>query len=45
MPRDFYNDFFDDAFFMEVLKTYHVQVIVYDYENILIEEWIKLDNG
>lgn len=41
MPRDFYNDFFDDAFFVEVLKTYHVHVIIYDYENILIEQWIK----
>lgn len=41
MPRDFYNDFFDDAFFLEVLKIYQVHIIIYDYKNSLIEQWIK----
>jgi hypothetical protein len=41
MPRDFYNDLFDDAFFLEVLKIYQVHVIIYDYKNILIEQWIN----
>lgn len=42
MPVDFYNDLFvEDAFFKEVLKTYQVHVIVYDYKNIIIDQWIK----
>ena len=42
MPTDFYNDLFvDDVFFKEVLKTYTVQVIVYDHKNSIIDQWIK----
>jgi XisH protein len=41
MPRDFYNDLFDDAFFLEVLKIYQVHVIIYDYKNKIIEQWIN----
>lgn len=42
MPIDFYNDLFvEDTFFEEVLKTYQVHVIVYDYKNIIIDQWIK----
>jgi hypothetical protein len=41
MPRDFYNDLFDDAFFLEVLKIYQVHIVIYDYKNLLIEQWIK----
>ena len=42
MPVDFYNDLFvEDTFFEEVLKTYQVHVIVYDYKNIIIDQWIK----
>ncbi len=42
MPIDFYNDLFvEDTFFEEVLKIYQVHVIVYDYKNIIIDQWIK----
>lgn len=42
MPRDVHAGLFDDAFFVEVLKTYHVQLIVYDFKQISIEQWIRL---
>ena len=40
MPRDFYSSLFDDAFFLEVLETYKVHVIIYNYKLSSIEKWI-----
>ncbi len=42
VPTDFYNSFFEeDVFFKNVLKAYQVHVIVYDYDKIIIDQWIK----
>jgi len=41
MPKDYYKSFFDDSFFVQVLKTYLVNLIVYDFRQIKIEQWIK----
>lgn len=41
MPRDFYNNLFDDPFFQKVLKIYEVSLVIYNYKEEIIEEWIK----
>ncbi len=41
MPRDFYADLFDDAYFQQILKIYEVSVVVYEVEQNTIEQWIK----
>lgn len=41
MPIDFYKSLFDDLFFVEILQKYQVKVIVYNYINTTIEQWIN----
>jgi XisH protein len=41
MPRDFYSNLFDDPFFVQVLKTYQVLLVIYNFKTNEIEEWIK----
>jgi XisH protein len=39
MPSDFHKTLFDDSFFVEILRRYQVNVIV--YKKSTIELWIK----
>jgi XisH protein len=41
IPLDFYNNLFDDAFFLRVVQVYQVKIIVYDFKKNVIEQWIK----
>lgn len=41
MPKGFYLRFFDDPFFIAIAKDYHVKMLIYNENNITIEEWIK----
>jgi hypothetical protein len=41
VPVNFYKTFFDDSFFVNVVKTYKVFIIVYDQKQNTIIEWIK----
>lgn len=41
IPIGFYDSFFDDSFFVNALKRYGVDVVVFDEEQQLITQWIK----
>ena len=41
VPRSFYARFFDDLFFLETAKDFNVNMLVYDEQNGIIEQWIK----
>lgn len=39
IPEDFYVDFFDDAFFVEITNLYEVKIIVFNPETKQIVQW------
>ncbi len=39
MPEDFYNDFFDDAFFVEVATLYEIKMIIFNPKTKHITTW------
>ena len=41
LPDGFYETFFDDPFFLEVLETYNVKIITFDEIKNCIVKWIK----
>jgi XisH protein len=41
VPRSFYARFFDDLFFLETAKDFNVNMLVYDEQKGIIEQWIK----
>ncbi len=41
LPTDFFEGFFDDGFFRQVLETYGVSLVVYDIVNCQITRWIN----
>jgi hypothetical protein len=41
MPREFYENFFSDLFFVELCEHYKVKILVYDEENATIKKWIN----
>ena len=40
VPVSIYNDFFDDKFFVSVLKRYAVQLLIFDEKQQIIIQWI-----
>ncbi|MEO7311786.1 MAG: element excision factor XisH family protein [Chitinophagaceae bacterium] len=40
VPKDFYGDFFDDSFFVEILKRFEMKLIVFDEQLENIVQWI-----
>ncbi len=40
MPKDFYERFFDDAFFVRFAKMFSIKIIVYNELQPIIEQWI-----
>jgi hypothetical protein len=42
VPLKFYENFFDDLFFVELTQHYQVNMIVFNEETPLIEKWITL---
>lgn len=41
IPREFYENFFSDPFFVELSAFYKVKIVVYDEEKSIIKEWIN----
>ena len=41
VPRSFYARFFDDLFFLETAKDFNVNMLIYDEQKGIIEQWIK----
>jgi hypothetical protein len=41
VPREFYENFFSDPFFVELCEAYNVRIVVYDEVKSLIQKWIK----
>ena len=41
IPREFYENFFSDAFFVELCQFYSVKIVVYDEEKSIIKKWIN----
>ena len=41
IPREFYENFFSDPFFVELSAFYKVKIVVYDEEKSIIREWIN----
>lgn len=41
MPFVFYERFFQDLFFLELLEETDISTIVYDQTNAIIKKWIK----
>ena len=41
VPNSFFEAFFDDAFFVEVLQTYQIKLITFDENTKIIIKWIK----
>jgi hypothetical protein len=33
MPNNFYQDFFEDAFFREIITLYHLKLLIFDENN------------
>ena len=42
VPSKFFEAFFDDTFFVRLLKRFNVQLIVFNPQKSIIEQWIKL---
>ncbi|NJN33481.1 MAG: fatty-acid oxidation protein subunit alpha [Saprospiraceae bacterium] len=40
-PREFYENFFSDPFFVELCEFYKVKIIVYDEVKAIIKKWIN----
>ena len=40
VPKIFYEDFFDDSFFVEILKRFEVKILVFDEKTENIVQWI-----
>jgi hypothetical protein len=41
VPREFYENFFSDPFFVEMCVFYNVKIVVYDESKSSIKEWIN----
>jgi hypothetical protein len=41
IPVKFYERFFDDTFFVRLLKRFSIHLIIYNLTNSQIEKWIK----
>ncbi len=41
VPRSFYARFFDDLFFLETAKDFNVNMLIYDEQKGIIDQWIK----
>jgi hypothetical protein len=41
VPKHFFNKFFEQAIFLKIAKKNDLRMIVYDFNNITIEQWIK----
>ena len=41
VPREFYENFFSDPFFVELCAFYKVKIVVYDESKSIIKEWIN----
>lgn len=41
LPMRFYNDFFDDPFFVKLSQRYGLRFIIFDVNNSIIEQWIR----
>lgn len=41
IPRDYYEDFFDDQFFQQVLHAYEIRLIIYSISQSAIYQWIR----
>jgi hypothetical protein len=41
VPLGFYNRFFDDAFFVEVARSFDVKMIIFNEFEPKIEQWKK----
>ncbi len=41
VPREFYENFFSDPFFVEMCIFYNVKIVVYDESKSSIKEWIN----
>ena len=41
IPREFYENFFSDLFFVELCAFYNVKIVVYDEEKSIIKKWIN----
>jgi len=41
IPRDFYENFFSDPFFVELCLFYKVKILVYDEIKAVINKWIN----
>jgi XisH protein len=41
VPVKFYERFFDDAFFVRLLKRFSIHLIIYNLTTLQIEKWIK----
>jgi XisH protein len=41
IPREFYENFFSDPFFVELCSFYKVKIVVYDETKSIIKKWIN----
>ena len=41
LPMRFYNDFFDEPFFVKLSQRYGLRFIIFDVNNSIIEQWIR----
>ncbi len=41
VPEPFYESFFDDSFFLEVIVRYHVKMVIFNFQTDKIVKWIK----
>jgi hypothetical protein len=41
VPREFYENFFSDPFFVELCEFYKVKIVVYDEQKSIIKKWIN----
>ena len=41
LPDAFYDTFFDDSFFLEVLETYNVKILTFNENKSCLVKWIK----
>jgi XisH protein len=41
IPREFYENFFSDPFFVELSVHYQVKIVVYDESKSIIKKWIN----
>jgi len=39
VPQSFYQDFFEDAFFKEIIELYHLKLVIFDEKQSQIKTW------